>query len=91
MSEPGPNAAEERGVPASNAVGRFQIRGAPLVGDDFSVFAGSLANLVVLLVSASALASVQLGKSSNGKRVPRRSCRLSIFWRICWLRRLRSI
>ena len=71
MLEPSANAFEERGVSASNAIGRVQIRGASLVGDDFSVFAGSLANSLVLLVCFAALANVQLGESSGEGGVER--------------------
>ena len=93
MLEPSANAFEERGESASNTVRRVQIRGAALIGDDFSVFARSLANRVVLLVSTAALAFVQLGEGSHEGREcgTYRSFRSSICSRTCWLRRLRSI
>lgn len=71
MLEPSAGAFEERGESASNAVGRVQIRGAALVGDDFSVFARSLADHVVLRVSTAALAVVQLGEGSHEGSVER--------------------
>ena len=71
MLEPSANAFEERGESASNAIRRVQIRGAALVGDDFSVFARPLANRVVLLVSTAALAFVQLGEGSHEGSVGR--------------------
>lgn len=71
MLEPSANASEERGESASNAIGRVQIRGAALVGDDFSVFARSLANHVVLRVSTATLAVVQLGEGSHAGGVGR--------------------
>ena len=71
MFEPGASAFEERGESASNAIRRVQIRGAALIGDDFSVFARSLANHVVLRVSTAALAVVQLGEGSREGSVER--------------------
>lgn len=92
MCEPSADAVEKRGMSAWNAVGSLQVRRTPLFGDDLSVLSGSCADPIVLFVPPAALASLQLGESSDAEQSVRsRLPRSWIYSKISWLLRLRSI